>query len=147
MPGPPPKNPADRRRRNASPDIIALPADGRPGDPPKWPLGTPSADETAVWASVWSMPQAVEWERIGWMRAVARYVRMLVEAEQPGAPATLLAEVRQMEDRLGLTPMSMLRLRWAVTDEPSEPADAAPVTPITRRIVAVDPSTAKEAAK
>lgn len=93
-----------------------LPAEGRPGEPPQWPIGSPTGDEVAVWAELWALPQAVEWERLGWTRTVARYVRLLVEAEQPDADTTLRAETRQLEDRLGLTPMAMLRLRWDVGD-------------------------------
>ncbi|MBA3654252.1 MAG: hypothetical protein H0W70_08665 [Actinobacteria bacterium] len=53
---------------------------------------------------------------------MARYVRLLVKAEKPNAPAAICGEVRQMEDRLGLTPMAMLRLRWTVESaEDAEP--------------------------
>lgn len=30
---------------------------------------------------------------------------------------SLMAEARQLEDRLGLTPMAMLRLRWEISDD------------------------------
>lgn len=119
MPGPPPKDGA-RKPANGKLDGFAastqrLPASGRKGAPPKWPLpGKPTADEAAAWKQVWTTPQAVAWERLGWARPVARYVRCLVQAEVLGAPAALLGEVRQMEDRLGLSPMALLRLRWSV---------------------------------
>lgn len=45
---------------------------------------------------------------------MGRYTKLLLVAEQPGAATGLLAEVRQLEDRLGLTPMSMKRLQWEV---------------------------------
>lgn len=137
MPGPPPKHPTQRRRRNNKPDLLALPAEGRKGRAPKWPLTTPSKDEAAVWSEAWRTPQAAAWERLGWKRTVARYVRFLVQSEQPDATAKMLSEVRQLEDRLGLTPMSMLRLRWEVkADEVAEKREEflAPV----RRIRAVD---------
>jgi hypothetical protein len=51
---------------------------------------------------------------------VARYVRLLVHAEAT-TRSEVLSEVRQLEDRLGLTPLAMLRLRWEVaTDEVAE---------------------------
>ncbi|MEK9644214.1 MAG: hypothetical protein VW547_01580 [Alphaproteobacteria bacterium] len=56
---------------------------------------------------------------------MARYVRLCIEAEQPGAKITLSGECRQMEDRLGLSPMAMLRLRWKIDDD--EVADARSV--------------------
>ena len=119
--GPPPKHPSQRRRTNATIALTPLPAEGRKGDTPEWPLPRPSAAERAVWEQLWTTPQSVAWERLGWTRAVARYCRGLVEAEKRDAPAALLSEVRQMEDRLGLTPMAMLRLRWeVVADELAE---------------------------
>src|SRR4051794_29074197 len=115
--GPPPK-PADQQRRSgrglAAGGLTQLPAEGRQGDPPAWPLPKPIKRERELWARVWSTPQAVVWERLGWADVVARYVRQLVVAEQRDAPITALGEVRQLEDRLGLSPMAMLRLRWEI---------------------------------
>lgn len=138
MPGPAPKPKDQRRRRNADPvSAVQLPAEGRQGKPPPWPLPGESKDETAVWREVWKTPQAVAWERLGWNRVVARYVRRLVEAEQTKSGAAVNAEVRQLEDRLGLSPMAMLRLRWEiVADEMDEKRQTgAP----RRRLKAVDP--------
>ena len=114
MPGPAPKPADQRRRRNAAPQTVRLPASGRPGPPPAWPLATQGPGEAEAWAEAWSTPQSVEWERLGWVRMVARYVRVMVRAEQPDAPVMLMGECRQLEDRLGLTPMSLLRLRWEI---------------------------------
>jgi hypothetical protein len=115
--GPLPKDPAQRRRRNAPAGTVRLPRAGRPGPAPEWPL---SGKPPTVWFEVWRTPQAVEWERQGHERVVARYCRVLVQAEKTTASAAVLAEVRQMEDRLGLSAMSMLRLKWEIVD------DAAP---------------------
>ena len=125
MPGPAP-NP-NARRRNARPDGMKLPAGGRPGDPPAWPLPRPTKPERALWAELWATPQAAAWESLGWIRIVARYARLTVQAEKRGALTTLLGEVRQLEDRLGLNPMSMRRLMWTIVDAPmsQEPADRA----------------------
>src|SRR6187551_1139013 len=100
--GPAPKKRSEKRRPNAGAfnklDLI-LPSAGRPGDPPKWPLPAPIEAELAVWKDLWALPQAVAWERFGWTRTVARYVRDLIEAEDRRAPVALKAEVRQAEDR------------------------------------------------
>jgi hypothetical protein len=139
MPGPPPKHPDHRRRRNAAPVMTQLPAEGRKGSPPKWPLSAPNVLERDAWAQLWATPQAVAWDRLGWVRSVARYTRRLVESEKRKAPTSLCSEVRQMEDRLGLSPMSMLRLRWEiVADQIAEQRETKPST--TRdRLRAVDP--------
>lgn len=76
-------------------------------------------------------------------RVAARYCRKLLEAEMADSPVSLQAEVRQLEDRLGLSPMSMLRLRWeiaadelaAAREERTEVTTPAP----RRRLRAVDP--------
>jgi hypothetical protein len=105
-----------------------------------WPLpGRQTQAEEAAWASLWRLPQAAAWEHLRLARTVARYVRALVKAERPGAKAFLLSEVRQLEDRLGLTPMSMLKLRWEVASD--ETAEQREQQAATRRaeIKAVDP--------
>ncbi len=137
--GPPPK-PADQRRRKnrSAPNLTQLPSEGRQGDVPAWPLPDPREAELEVWAELWVSPQATMWERLGWTRAVARYTRTLVDAEVTGAPITLLGEVRQMEDRLGLTPMSMLRLRWEVVTDELEDKRQAPPSKARERFKLVD---------
>lgn len=156
--GPAPKPVEQRRRRNAVPGTVHLPAEGRAGKPaPRWPLIPDIAIkaklelaesrllkeqcrdkpderkveryeeqvaiagaqlrhqrrlEADVWRSVWRMPQAVEWERTDSHREVAQYVRWKVMAELGNLDAG--REARQYADRLGLTPMALLRLRWQI---------------------------------
>jgi hypothetical protein len=165
--GPAPKPTA--RRRNATVPMVELPAAGRQGAPPAWPLlpdivlstkrdsAQRSADdlelalaepelkgrartaaqrkgdaareaaviltaqlaaqdrvEAELWTDLWRLPQAVEWERCGWTREVAQYVRWKARAEQGDLDAA--KEARQLGDRIGLTPLAMLRLRWKVED-------------------------------
>lgn len=131
--GPPPKPNArqpssSRTGRVGNTETSAqLPAAGRPGKPPKWPLpGRMLAGELDAWRSAWATPQAAEWERLGWDRMIARYVRILVESEQPEATAATRGEVRQLEDRLGLSPMSMLRLRWSIVDADADDVSVSP---------------------
>lgn len=167
--GPPPKDPSKRARRNATIAMTQLPAEGRPGDAPEWPL-LPDVAATArlkfaqeqaarlrdewaaeedsrkaralakrlesaevylaeatqlvqeqeqlearVWADLWSTPQAVMWERLRWTREVAQYARWKVKAELGALDAS--REARQLADRLGLSPLAMLRLRWAVSED------------------------------
>ena len=141
MPGPPPKKAGEARRRNAPvANTMKLPAEGRLDPAPIWPFGV----EPAVWVELWATPQAVAWERLGWTRMVARYATVLGMCEDPDSVTVgLLAEARQMEDRLGLSPMSMLRLRWEIaSDEVSEKRESkAPVKASPRerlKVVAAD---------
>ncbi|MHA7287116.1 phage terminase small subunit [Arthrobacter sp. MDT3-44] len=117
MPGPAP-NPF-ARRKNARSGWTLLPADGRKGAAPEWPIGRPSAKQARLWASLWATPQAEAWEALGWTRVVARYADIVLACEKPEASAALMGEARQLEDRLGLSPMAMKRLQWVI-DEASK---------------------------
>lgn len=112
MPGPPP-NP-NARRTNARPDWRTLPAQGRQGETPAWPVGDPTDEQAALWDSLWKTPQAEAWEDLGWTRVVARYAAIVLACEMPDATSAMMSEARQLEDRLGLSPMAMKRLQWEV---------------------------------
>jgi hypothetical protein len=105
---------------------------------PPFPLGDQEPASAAVWAELWSTPHAVAWERLGWTRIVARYCVLLLAAEKPDAPVTLLGEVRQLEDRLGLSPMSMRRLLWEVAEDEVAEQRQQNVSPVRSRLKAVE---------
>jgi hypothetical protein len=91
--------------------------------------------ESALWRDLWKLPQACEWERLGWLRDVAQYTRHKVMAELGDLDSA--KEARQWSDRLGLSPMAMLRLRWRVAeDEVAEKREQKP-TGVRGRIRAV----------
>lgn len=114
--GPPPNPNAQRRNARVGPQ--KLPKGGRKGAIPKWPLAIePSEEEYKAWRELWRTPQAVIWQQQEWTRFVARYCRVMVEAEQPKAKFQVRAEARQMEDKLGLTPKAMKMLMWEVVED------------------------------
>lgn len=125
MPGPAPTDPASRRRRNASVGKTVLPAGGRVGGAPEWPIAGRDCPE--VWADLWRMPQSAAWERMALVRTVAHYAMVLevVEASEGLPAAAVLQEMRQMEDRLGLNPKAMRSLLWEVAagDDVSDKRD------------------------
>ena len=119
------------RRGPVTPGFKQLPHEGRSGDPPAWPLPAPDSSERAEreateWARVWGLPQAIEWERMRCETWVALYVRVYVRASETGANEKLLAEVRQIDAKIGLSPRAMNDLRWetdeALTDDDNEQA-------------------------
>lgn len=130
--GPPPKPTGQRRRRNLPLGGITptrLPAAGRGGPAPAWPLPkhpdlAARAAEREFWNTIWTRPQALLWDQSQCYELVARYVRLSIEVNRGYAGPPMLAEVRQLEDRLGLSPMSMLRLRIVIeSDEAPEKSD------------------------
>lgn len=120
-----------------------LPAEGRKGNAPAFPLEKwrdmekflPEADrnealakaldarELAVWREIWKTPQAVAWDKLGWRHDVGLYVRVLVSGERGNLKAA--GEARQWSDRLGLSQTALLRNRWKIaTDELAEKRDS-----------------------
>lgn len=125
MPGPPPS--FVPRRRNARLGATVLPAEGRPGPVPTWPLpGRPLKAELDLWSALWSSPQAVASEQLHLVRVVGRYCRILVESGGRRAPTSTTVEARQLEDRLGGTPKAMRSLLWLVVDTTPQPLEPDP---------------------
>lgn len=135
MPRPPKFEPV-RGTRGRGP--TKLPAEGRQGEPPPWPLpGRRTAAERDAWAELWATPQAAAWERLGsgCVREVARYCRLRGVAERPNATAAQQAQVTALADRLGLTPKAMRLLLWEVAyDEVGEQREAASEPPPIRAV-------------
>jgi hypothetical protein len=64
------------------------------------------------------------WHLQNTVRVVARYAHLLDKVSDPDTDEKLVkvlfGEVRQLEDRLGLSPLAMLRLRWEVDPTATE---------------------------
>lgn len=119
--GPAPDPNALRRERDAG-EWTILPAEGRGGAAPEWPLTEQSAREAELWERLWKMPQALMWERFGQELEVALYVRRLTEAELMDSRVNLSTLIRQMGDSLGLTTPGMRANRWRIAaEEPARP--------------------------
>lgn len=148
MSGPAPKPASERRRRNAPiANTVKLPAEGRKGTPPAWPFpGSLDERGKTIWADLWATPMAVAWERMRYTDIVARYVVLRQQVEALFATTgrmngsvmqSLLSETRQIEDRLGLSPMAMLRLRWEVETEDGQVV-RTPSRSVRMRVKATD---------
>lgn len=135
----PDPNALRRNRKSDAAGWRTLPAEGRPGPAPDWPLTEPTDREHDLWTRLWSKPQAVAWEELGQALEVALFVRTLAEAEQPDARVDIKKMVRSYLDSLGLSVAGMLRHRWRVA--PGEGAAETAValeTPAPRRPSARD---------
>lgn len=123
--GPAPDPTALRRDRDAG-EWTVLPAEGREGAMPEWPLTEQSIREFELWETLWRKPQAIMWERYGQDFEVALYVRRFSEAELMDSRVNLSTLVRQMADSLGLTTPGMRANRWRIAaDEVAERRESA----------------------
>lgn len=120
--GPLPKDPSQRRRRNADAvTTTVLPAEGPQGPTPDLP-GHDYDSRTLAWYETWrTSPQAATFLPTDWQR-----LHMLAEMvqqywEEPRKE--LLAEIRLNEAALGGTAADRIRLRWTV----AEPENETPV--------------------
>ena len=114
--GPAPDPNALRRDRKDDAGWTTLPASGRKGPAPEFPLPGATERELEIWEREWKRPQAIMWERNGQEHEVALYVRTLVRAEDPEVSAALLTLVRQMQEALGLSIPGLHRNRWIIAE-------------------------------
>lgn len=128
MPGPMPKDPALRQRRNkaSTHTVLSVKSLAR-AKAPKLPLLTRTkkvkgelvtiTDEwhpmaQAFWKSVWASPMRYEYLPAD-EPALYRLVFMVDQFWKKGSLA-IAAEIRQLEREFGLTPLSRRRLEWTV---------------------------------
>lgn len=139
MPGPPPKDPALRVRRNKTSTRASLgraPAARKRALPSRAPHGKAWHAETRrTWNEWWASPQAREWSEIhvsGLLRLI-----VLVEdfwcADNATARKVAAAEIRLQGVEFGLTPLAERRLQWERIHEEDEqsrkPVAAPPARP------------------
>lgn len=89
---------------------------GRLEPAPEWPddVPDPSPAELLRWRTLWATPQALVWESDGIYDQVALYVRVYVEAMQPGALGGTRTLAKQLQNELLLTVPSMLSARYVI---------------------------------
>jgi hypothetical protein len=112
MPGPLPKPAGTRRRRNKTASPVVLPVEsGRKC--PKLENEAAFLPETVTWwERLWSSPMAALYLDVDAF-ALERLALMIDQANRGQAGPTLLAEIRALEDRFGLSPAARRRLQWS----------------------------------
>ena len=105
---------------------MSLPASGREGETPQWPLPDLLAGELGMWEAEWQRPQAVMWERNGQELEVALFVRAIVVSEGPKATAADRNVVQRKMNDLGLTVPGLRSNRWRIVDGPAVAPTARP---------------------
>lgn len=131
--GPAPDPNALRRARKDDVQWTVLPAEGRPGAAPEWPLTAATSRELVLWERWWAKPEALLWESDGSSDYVALTVRMFAEAEVEKASAENRKTVRMMMADLYLTREAKDRARIRVaSDEVAEKRDGQAGVPVRR---------------
>lgn len=148
MPGPAPKDPSLRARRNKTSTAATLrvvePANAAParhalpervdedGAPVEW-----HARAVDWWERAWASPMAAEWldADVPGLELVAELWDEFYKATSPSLRIKLSAELRSQERRFGLAPMDRRTLQWEV-----ERAEDAQDKGRRRRVQAAPPS-------
>jgi hypothetical protein len=88
-------------------------------------LTDPSETEASLWSKLWTLPQAVEWERMRCEDTVALYVRAFIytTSDPTHLDEKMLSQVRQLDSKIGLSPRAMMDLRWETDEAPLEVED------------------------
>jgi hypothetical protein len=143
--GPPP-NPKSGRSDRRGITVTALPSEGFKGEAPDLTKYLPEASDRheAIWAEVWTTPQACAWMLEPWRwPLVADFVKWSARSESSDAPAAVGALVRQLRDDCGLSKAGMAREGWAIAPDElgAKAASKEPVEPTVkqpRRLRAAD---------
>lgn len=118
MPGPIPKPPEMRQRRNKSASRALLPAEQHPIEGrPRLPT-CPNGEGWHVmarrwWADVWDSPVRGELIRAD-LGSLFVLVVLVDKAWRDGFSLAVVREIRLREREFGLTPLSRRRLEWSV---------------------------------
>ncbi|WP_280381049.1 hypothetical protein [Nocardia wallacei] len=115
--GPQP-DPTSGRSDRRGLSFTKLPAEGYSGEVPDFPLPRPTAREKALWAKVWTYPQASAWAQESWRHeTIAMYVRWKVKAEKADATAAAVAATTRLADQIGLTPAGLRENGWVIAGD------------------------------
>lgn len=115
--GPAPKNPDERRRRNAQPQLTVIRSDGVHG--PSLPEDVDWPDATLAWWETWrSSPQASTFTDTDWSFLLDTAV---LHMEFWDGDRSVAAELRLRAAKFGATPEDRARLKMQVGDPDKGP--------------------------
>lgn len=144
MPGPVPKDPKIRQRRNKSPSMAVLPAESKPilrrPQLPKLEDVNWLDITQAWWVDVWESPIRSQLIRsdLGSLFRLAVLVNRFFES----GSLKIAGEIRLLEREFGLTPMARRRLEWQVAQ--TEDAQDKREMKRARRAIVIDDSDPRE---
>jgi hypothetical protein len=120
MPGPDPKHPGTRQRRNRTSTAATLSV-VHDVEEPSLPTRLWHEQTRFWWRDIWASPMAPEWDSsdIHGLFNLALLIDDFWTTEDPKLRKELAAEIRQQRQGFGLTPIDRRRLQWEIerTDE------------------------------
>ena len=127
--------PRGTQRKKGSAQGAELPAEGRRGPVPE----LPRADEFLAstrdwWEGTWRSPMATVYQEadVPTLVRLARFIDLEARGQADGIVRT---EIRQLEDRFGLSPLARRRLQWEIAQATERKATNPPTA---RHLHAVD---------
>jgi hypothetical protein len=130
---PTPKPNGQRRRRNAVPGIATLAKSGREGPAPEPETSVVLCDVARrYWDAIWASPMALVYTDVD-VFPLSRMAVLVHERETERSTAGD-SELRQLEDRFGVSPLARRRLNWEIDQagKAAQDADDAPAPRPTR---------------
>jgi len=115
MPGPAPKHPSTRQRRNRSSTAATLSVDPDL-EVPALPTRLWHEQTRAWWRDIWASPMAPEYDdsdRHG-LFSLAVLVDDFWRCDEAKLRTSIAAEIRQQRQCFGLTPIDRRRLQWEI---------------------------------
>jgi hypothetical protein len=125
MPGPAPKDPSTRQRRNRVSTGTELTS--RKGRQPTIPIKNAHRMTRDWWRDVWASPMASQYtepDRHG-LAMLCVLVEDYWTAEDAKGRRELAGEIRQQGVRFGLSPIDRRRLQWSIPQGAQAPAKAS----------------------
>lgn len=128
MPGPAPKDPATRQRRNTRSTKAALPAEGlalkRVPLMPKGPADWVWHDRTREWwRELWRSPMAANLVAMD-VQGIERLAFVIDKAHWEPGDAKLEEQIQKLSMPYGLSPLDRRRLEWSIEPPKPKPAKA-----------------------
>lgn len=123
----------DTQRRNAptiETTVLSPGSDKEIPVPPKW--AKLKGLKLDWWNWAWGLPEAQLWS-VGDTQLVVRLAHLTWATITEGSGSKALAEVRQIEDRLGLSPKAKLDMRIKFAEPDSEPVAGAEKDEVTAK--------------
>jgi len=101
------------------------------------PLKGVAKETRAWWKTIWSSPMSHAYLDAD-VPGLVRLASLVERVHRDEASASTLAEIRQLEDRYGLSPLARRRLQWEVTQAGAKPGAEAEGRDESRWLRAVD---------